>query len=234
MKVSYSDQQMIQRYVSKNLRDDELAHFECWLLDHPDMVVEVETQLALRDGIRLGAAFDLSSRQSSTPAALPIYKRGWFATAAAAVLIAVLTPSFLMIQQQTTSEYLYGQLQTMQQPRGNITLLQIEQTRSSNRTLSGNDFDGMIYLGDEPKTVVVQILAPENYNFYHEFAAVVTINDQTLTDIHLSKNPDDRHFIFDIPAAYIEEGVAMVKVMGRKGKIEKQLTPEIRIGIDRY
>lgn len=232
MKVSYSDQQMIQRYVRKSLRDDELAQFECWLFDHPEMVVEIETQLALREGIRLGAAFDLSNHPAKSEAEQPVHKRGWFAAIAAGLIVAVLAPAFLIIQQQGASEYLYTQLQTMRLP-SDVKYLKLEQTRSAIPSVDEVPTNGTIFLDGESRVVVVQIDAPPHFSQYNEFAVSLTLNDIPLDDVPLSKDPDEDQFSFSLHTDSLEEGIAIARIMGRKGKLENQLTPELHIGIEK-
>ncbi len=179
MSTSVSEQEMVHRYVRNELQGDDLALFETWLLDHPEYLEDIDTLMNLREGIRHGAAFDLSDADLRKPRTeTPLHKRGTFAAMTALLSIAILAPVFLIMQQQQASENLFDQVQTLQAPYGAEYTLTIG---GKTRSLSRNQADGQILLDGTSTKIILDIELPDPIQSYTDFELLLAMGDKKNT-----------------------------------------------------
>lgn len=218
MKLPYPEQEMIHDYVRDKLDGDNLAIFECWLLDNPEQLSDIETMMAVRTGIRQGAAFDLSSSDMKrTAAAAPFYKKGWFAAVTASVCVVLIAPIFLIFHQQQTSQHLLDQIQALQAPSGRVMVLPLVATRS----IGGDQTDGTIYLDGESTTVVLEISVSAFAEIYSEFEILLTLDEQRYS---VEPRVEGKKVQVKVLSDWLDVGTLELQLYGRNQTVLKELS----------
>lgn len=138
---------VIDRYARGALSGSELEAFECYLLDHPEIIEDIEYAKAMHGAIERNAEL-LTGTGAGSVTDMPtgstgfLFSRGY--AMAATVLLAIAVPfgGFLLNE----SRQLRDQLQFLEQPAGVGSEIILEQTRGDSAVTFSFPADGALLL----------------------------------------------------------------------------------------
>ncbi|MEM9553621.1 MAG: hypothetical protein AAGC60_05130 [Acidobacteriota bacterium] len=145
-----SEQNVIERYVTGRLTDDEVARFEEYFLEHPECAAEVRLAQRLHRGLEAVAAQDVMTASVATSA----WTR-WLRHRGALLLVLLLVGvALLPLSLLRRIDRLEGDLQAAQSPRVNTPIFELSAFRGVDL---GTAPPHLLTLSSEPEWIVLTL-----------------------------------------------------------------------------
>ena len=144
------EQNVIERYVTGRLTEEEVARFEEYFLEHPECAAEVRMAQRLQRGLEAVAAQEVVKASVATSAGAS-WLRHRFALLVPVLLLAVALLPLLLLQR---IDRLEDDLQAAQRPQGNTPIFELSAFRGADL---GTAPPHLLTLSAEPEWIVLTL-----------------------------------------------------------------------------
>ncbi len=126
--IDNSDFNQVDRYLKDELSPEEEAAFEERLLDDPELQVELESALAIRETLKAESQLESDAGYPATKAA---HSNSWAPLAMAASVVLAVVSTTLYWRSSVETGMLQEQLDALQAPRTSVLKVKVDIMRSS-------------------------------------------------------------------------------------------------------